>query len=220
MYFIDRTALGKTLAGGLQEFRGKDAVILCLKDSSLMTCLTMAIELRAWVYPLVYVPIYSEDVTRQPLGAINEEGTFCLADETAASELEQLPTEAQTAIRNQRQGAIIAGQRKLSGYGMPLNKQQMNGRDVILVGDVLTNTLPLIVANELLTTVIPKSLSAVVGNATPAVVDVVRISADKTTVLDVISGVVFDDDHYFEHPDAYTPEQKQTITQHIATFWH
>lgn len=220
MYFIDRATLGKTLAGSLQEFRGKDAVILCLKDSSLLTCLTMAMQLRAWVYPLVFVPIYSEDGAHQMIGAVDEDGQFCFDSQTSSTtEIEQLPPEVQTAIRNQRQGAILSTHRQLVSYGMPLDKQRLNGRDVIIVGDVLTSPLPLIVAMQMLSTVTPKSLTAVVGNATPSVVDLVRISADKTTILDVISGVVFDDDHYFEHPDTYTMEQKRTLTQHIATYW-
>lgn len=220
MYFIDRATLGKTFAGSLQEYRGKDTVILCLKDSSLLTCLTAAMQLRAWVYPLVFVPIYSEDGTHQMIGAIDEEGQFCSNPQNSwVTDIDQLPPEAQSAIRNQRQSAILSTKQQLGSYGMGLDKRQLNGRDVILMCDVLTNPTPLTVANQLLRTVVPRSLTIAIGNATPAVVDMIRVSADKTIVLDVLSGVVFDDDHYFTHPDAYTAEQKRTLTQHISTYW-
>lgn len=219
MYFNDRIALGTTLARGLQDFRGKDAVILCLKESSLLTCLTMAKELRAWVYPLVFMPIYSKDNPRLTLGAVDENGKSYLNPEIGINELEQLPTAFKSAVEDQKQEALAAIKQQLASYGMEFDIHHLDGRDVIIAGDIVTSPLPLVVAWQLLDTIVPKSLTIVVGNATPAVADLVRISGDKTTVLDVLSGVVSDDDHYFQHPDSYSLEEKRKLTQHIATYW-
>lgn len=219
MYFNDRVTLGKTLARELQDLRGKDAVILCLKESSLLTCLTMAMELRAWVYPLLFVPVYTQDNAHVMLGAIDEEGVFCSHPAAPLNETEQLPPEALSDVEGQRQTAMATIQESRHKYEMELNKMQMNGRDLIIAGDIVTSTLPLAVAQQFLGNITPKSLAVAIGNATPAVAEQVRITADKTTVLDVISGVTSDDDRYFQHPDSYTPEQKFTITQHIATYW-
>jgi hypothetical protein len=95
----------------------------------------------------------------------------------------------------------------------------LDGRQVILVGDVITSPLPLVVAHELLKDVTPKNLTAVVGNVTPEVAQLVRMSASDTEILDILSGIVFDESHYFEHVDEYTSKQKHTLTENIAAYW-
>ena len=216
MNFVDRSALGNTLAHRLRQFRGKDAVILCLQESSLMTCLTMARQLRAWVYPLIYVPVYTPDVGHKLLGSFDQDGDFCPCSADADSE--DTPETAKI-IKAQRSSAMKQVKKQMASFGMNLDKQAMNGRDVILAADVITSTLPLIVTQHFLKNVAPKSLTAVVGNVTPEVARQVRISADKTDILDILSGIILDDHHYFEHEDTYTEEQKHTILQHIATYW-
>lgn len=219
MYFNDRVTLGKTLARELQDLRGKDAVILCLKESSLLTCLTMAMELRAWVYPLLFVPVYSQDAAHLTLGAIDEDGIFCQYPDGPLNESGELSSEALADVESQRQQAAATIQESRTKYEMELNKLQMDGRDLIIAGDIVTSTLPLAVAQQFLASLTPKSIAVAIGNATPTVAEQVRITADRTTILDIISGVTSDDDHYFQHPDSYTAEQKFTITQHIATYW-
>jgi predicted phosphoribosyltransferase len=220
VYFADRITLGNTLASGLQDFRGKDAIIICLKESSLLTCLTMGMRLRAWVYPLILAPLYSQDTSRSTLGAFDQDGDFCKSPQSnvidnfqaqepaTASEIEAHKSAARSDIKKQ-----------MTEYGMELDKHLLDGRDVIIAGDVITNTLPVAVAQQLLKAVRPKSLTAVAGNVTPDVAQLVRISADETNVLDILSGIVFDDNHYFEHPDSYSLQQKYTLTQNIAAFW-
>ena len=219
VYFNDRITLGKKLSSGLQDLKGKDAVILCLKDSSILTCLTMAKELRAWVYPLVFVPVYSQNAAHRTLGAVDDEGNFYEYFEPSEMEREPLSPEDLAAVEDQKNVAAKSAQKELAAYGMKLDKHRMDGRDVIIVGDVITSTLPLTVAHQFLTSVSPKSLTVVAGNATPSVADLIRVSADRTIILDVLSGVVSDDNRYFQHPDAYTLEQKHTLTRHIVTYW-
>ena len=192
---------------------GKDAVVISLKESSLLTCLSIAMELRAWVYPLVYEPIMSQDSLPILLGAVDEGGVFCPNPEVPTAE------KAEPNIQSQLDSATQAVKQRIDSYGMTLDKQSMNGRDVIIAGDVITSQLPIAVALQLLSGVKPKSLSIVIGNATPEVTEQVRVSGDLTTVLDVLTGVVSDDSHYFEHPDTYTPEQKHMLTEHIAAYW-
>lgn len=228
MNFIDRTSLGDTLAGKLERFRGKDAIIICLQESSLLTCLTIASQIRAWVYPLISAPVYSHDHSRVLLGAFDYEGTFCAVPRPAASPV-GLPADKaaekkakaalDAAIKKQRPAAMKAIQKEADSYGIELDKHRMDGRDVILVADVLTSTLPLALARQLLADVTPSNLTAVIGNATQDVAQLVRTSAAETEILDVMSGIYYDEDHYFEHADSYTPEQKHTLTQHIAAYW-
>ncbi|CAN5339192.1 hypothetical protein BH09PAT4_BH09PAT4_07560 [soil metagenome] len=215
MYFVDRVTLGKTLAQGLQDLRGKEAVILCLKESSLLTCLSMAMQLRAWVFPLLYVPLYAQDNERTVLGVVSADGEFTASNQNitrqAAASSPDLERQKQTALEVLRQ--------KLSGYGMKLDNHSMDGRDVVLAADVLSDPQPLIVGRQLLDAINPKSITVVAGNVTPLVADQIRVSASKTTVLDVLSGVVSDDDRYFQQPDAYSLQEQYKLAQHIATYW-
>jgi len=217
MNFIDRMALGNTLADRLQKLRGKGAVILCLQESSLLTCLTIARRLHAWVYPLIFVPVYSPDTLR-PLGAFDQDGAFCPYPDASEAKTEISP-EMAAIIQKQKPVAMETINSRTASYGITLDKHLMDGRDVILAGDIITSPLPLVVAQQLIKDLSPKSLSAVAGNVTPEVAQLVRISAIKTDILDILSGIVFEDNHYFEHADSYTPEQKHTLTQHIASYW-
>jgi predicted phosphoribosyltransferase len=218
MNFIDRTALGDMLAQRLQQFHGKDAVIVCLQESSLLTCLTIAGQIRAWIYPLIYEPIYTPDHSHKLLGAFDQEGEFCPLPDDLATEAKLSP-EMEAIIKEQRAEAMKSIETLTSSYGLTLDKHSLDGRDVILAADVVTSPLPLLVARQLLKDAAPKTLTAVIGNTTPEVAQLIRISAAETEILDILSGVVFDEDHYFEHTDTYTSEQKHTLTQHVAAYW-
>lgn len=220
MYFNDRIALGKVLTSGLQDFRGKDAVIVCLKESSLLTCLIMAMEIDAWVYPLVYAPVTTQDISRRVVGAIDEEGSFVINPDIPEASEETIPESIASLAESQKNTAMQAVNAQRTEYDMKFDKHRMDGRDVILASDVLTSGLPLAVGANLLRGVNTKSLTAVVGNATPSVAELVRVDADRTTVLDILSGVAADDEHYFRHQDDYSLDQKRVITKHIAAYWH
>lgn len=219
MIFMDRVTLGKKLARDLQKYRGKDAVLLCLTEDSLLTSLAMAVELRAWVYPLLYAAVYSPLVPSKLLGAYTDDGDFCLNPEMKETMISELAPEEQKAIKDQQRPASNALHVKKQSYEMTFTTSIMEGRDVIIVGDIITTSMPLSVALKMLQSVHAKSVTAVVGNATIEVATYVRLCATKTTVLDVLSGPIRDKSHYYEHTDGYTYEQQRLLTKNIATFW-
>jgi predicted phosphoribosyltransferase len=206
------------LAKHVQQYHRKNAIILCLQESSLLTCLTMAKQLHAWVYPLIYAPIYTPNHAHQLLGAYDQDGKFIPLPGGSTSD-SNVSEEMEKVIAGQHAEAMKSNKSQASKYGITLDKHRMDGRDIILVGDVVTNKLPLLAAQQLLKSVSPKSVTAMVGNATPDAAQLVRISAGKTEILDILSGVFYSEDHYFEHADKYTPEQKRAITQNIAAYW-
>jgi predicted phosphoribosyltransferase len=53
VYFISRYELGKTLASKVQHLRGSEPIIVSLKDSGLLTAISVASKVRGWVYPLL-----------------------------------------------------------------------------------------------------------------------------------------------------------------------
>lgn len=219
MLFNDRTALGKKLAGALQQYRGKDAVVLCLKDRSLLTSVMVAADLRAWVYPLLSVPVYSQDLTRQLYGAYDQDGEFCINPEAIEQRLEEFSPDTRAYIESQRTNAIYQITDQAAKFEMTFSKEVMQGRDVIIVGDIINSTMPFALARQLLSSIRPRSISVALGGTTPQGAAAARLLAEEPVILDVISGVLLDDEHYFEHPDAYDLEQKYALTQHIAAYW-
>lgn len=219
MNFTSRISLGHTLAQKLERFHGAGAVILCLQESSLLTCLVMAKELRAWVFPLVYATVTMPAGVHQVLGAITQDGEFCAEPDSPAAQA-HVPADVARAIKSQRPAALKSIRAQIKSYDLTLNKHVLDGRDVILAADVVTTAVPLIVANQFLRGVSPKSLTVAVGNAAPQAAQYLRLSAMQADILDILSGVVFDENHYFELADTYSPHDKRLITKHIAAFWH
>lgn len=222
MNFTDRSSLGDMLARRLQRLRGKDAVILCLQENSLLTCLTMASQLRAWVYPLIYAPVYTPDDAHRVLGAFDQDGVFCplpevLNDDPLAEP--EVPAEVTKIVDKQRPAALKTMRTETANYGMLLDKHRLDGRYVILAADIITNPLPVLVAQKFLEDVRPKGLSAAVGNATTETANLLRMSAAQTDILDILSGRLPDESQYFEQADTYTAKQKHTLTRHIAAYW-
>lgn len=212
MYFTDRVTLGKQMAQGLDKYVGKDAVIICLDEASLLSCLSMARQLRAWVYPLVYEPVYSKNGAYTLIGAVDAKGEIYLHSDTTK--------EAEELVNSQRESAKAAARKKQAAYEMTLDQNILTGRDVILACDVLVDPIPLLIARRMLDHALPKSLHIVIGNASPTVAEQVRMTADETLVLDVLSGVIADKDRYFQKQDEYTIEQKRSLTKHITAYWH
>lgn len=212
MQFVNRMALGGILSDDVAALRGKNAIIVCLKESSLLTCLSMAIKLRAWVFPLVVEPIYAPGPPRRLLGAVDSKGNFYFANEGQ-------PSADGQQIEALKPTAVKLAQQKAAAYDMDLDPRRLDGRDLIFVGDVMTDTLLLSVALQMLKTLRPKSVTTIIGNASAPAAELARLTAAKTQILDVLPGVTMDDDHYFQHPDDYDTGQKQLITKHIAAYW-
>lgn len=218
MRFTDRVTLGIKLAEQLNQLRGNDAVILCLKESSLLMCLTMAKELRAWVYPPLYVPVYSQDGNSRLLGAVAEDLAFVPNPEALDTDGNLSDTDS-AFVEAQRVVSIGSLKQMIASYDMEVDKHLMDGRDVVIAGDVVTNSLPVWVALRLLDSIRPKSISFAIGNASASVAETARIMAPTNIVLDILSGVISEDDKYFEHADEYNVQQKQQLTKYIASYW-
>lgn len=218
MNFTDKTTLGTTLAKRLPQLKHKDAVIVCLQESSLMTCISMASKLHAWIFPLIYAPVYTPDHAHKLLGAFDQDGEFCPLHLGPVSELKTTP-EITDTVESSKKEAMKSIHSQLAAYDMPLDKHSLDGRDTILVADVISDPLPLLVARQFLSSVTPKSWTAVAGNATLQTAQLLRMSAVKSEILDILSGVVSDEDRYFQHADNYTRKQKHTLTQHINAYW-
>jgi len=219
MNYASRVSLGNTLAQRLKKFRGKGAIVVCLERDSLLTCLTIASQIHAYVYPLLYEPIYNEDNIHQPLGAYDQDGELCPLPGGPVAHSEDLTPEMRGMLKHLHVPAVEAVMAEKKKFDMSLDKSALNGRDVILAVDILTSVVPVYVVRKLLSEVTPKSVTAVAGNATLETAQLLRLTAAHTEILDVVSGITFDPDHYFEDRDSYSIDQQHTLTRNIASYW-
>lgn len=208
MRFLSRSTLGFKLANDLRNSKGTDAVVVCLKESSLLTAITVAAQLRAWVYPLAYAPIYASDGSRRILGAFTAAGGVVSLESDGAIRDEKALHLAEHAVSEQVQR-----------IGNLANKDVLNGRSVLFVGDVVVDILPLSVAQDLLTTVQAAKVTVALGNVTAPVAEQARMIADTVVLKDILSSVVQDDDKYFEQADDYSLQQQYELVHNIATYW-
>lgn len=216
MYYISKIDLGFKLAEKLQHLRGTESVIVSLHTKTLSTCVSMASQLRAWVYPLLTERIYLPGDPRV-LGVVNQDGNFCWNPQFSDYEKQEFISEFHGVIEDKKRQAFSLVNRQLSEYGS-LNKKALNGRNVIIAGDVVKDGVEVAAARELLKEVRTNTLVAAGGNVDIFAADSLRLLADDAYFFDIMSNL-FNEDHYFEQPDVYTEEQKKKLVTNIATYW-
>lgn len=219
MYFSDRLALGERLADTLPEIRGTDSIIVCLKESSMMVAIVMAIRLRAWILPLFYEKIPNPMDPSSTLGAMAQSGEFCLQPTISENEYEYIVEEYMAQIEEAKREAMSRLNQAMNDYHGTEDSHVLNNRNVILAGDVMMNPLELEVANIVLKPLTPLAVYGAVGNVTVDVSDRFRLSTNKSSILDILPSSVMGEDHYFESRDAYSDEEKKLFAINIATYW-
>jgi predicted phosphoribosyltransferase len=218
MYFINRASLGLNLSHKLDELRGQDAIVVCLKESSLLTCVYMGARLRAWIFPLLYKEVMSPADERQVLGAVTQDGEFCLHPDIDKYQLESLNMDFFNVIEDRKRTAMTQLNSETRHYQAPFDRHVMNDRPVILTGDIVTDRMELAIARQLLRPLRPKIIYGVAGNVSVDVSDMFHIETQVTQLLDILPNPL-NDDHYFEQPDPYSLEEKRKLALNISTFW-
>ncbi|PID30295.1 hypothetical protein CSA80_02605 [Candidatus Saccharibacteria bacterium] len=219
MYFTDRTALGNALAENLKQLSGTDAILVCLKPSSMMVAIAMAIKLRAWILPLFYESIINPLNPLARLGAVAQNGEFCLDPTITSNDYDYISREYMNQLEEAKRTAYSKLTRAMNQYHGTTDPHILNNRSVVLVGDVMFNGIGLVVAKSLLKPLKPAAVYGSVGNVTIDVSDRFRTMTNETKVLDVLPSSVFGEEHYFEKPDAYSYEEKQALAHNIANYW-
>jgi predicted phosphoribosyltransferase len=209
-------SLGKKLAGPLESIRGTDAIIVCLKTSSLLTCISMATYLRAWIYQLEFEPIENPLDKTKILGAVTDEGDFVLHPDVSRFELEEIEIEFREMVEDRKREAMSALNRRGS---KAYDKHVMNGRTVILTGDILFDSLGIAIMKNIMKPIRPQQIIGVAGNTTIDVSDQFHMETTQTNILDILPHSLFDDNHYFEKLDEYTDEEKRALALNIVNYW-
>jgi predicted phosphoribosyltransferase len=219
VYFSDRIDLGERLADTLVDLRGTDAIVVCLKESSLMVAISMAIRLRAWVFPLFYEKIVNPMDPTATLGAVAPSGEFCLQPSISENEYSYILQEYMAQIEEAKREAMSQLNRSMNDYHGTEDPHILNNRNVVLAGDVMMDSLELEIANIILKPLSPLCVYGAVGNVTVDVSDRFRLATNKSMILDILPSSVMGEDHYFENRDAYSDDEKKLFAFHIAEYW-
>ncbi len=219
MYFNDRMSLGDKLADNLLEIRGTDAIIVSLKQSSMMVSIAMAIKLRAWVFPLFYEPLVNPLDRTKLLGALTQNGDFCLHPDISPGEYDYIIQEFMSTIEEEKRSAMSRLNQAMSQHHGVSDPHILNGRNVVLVGDVMMHRLELEIAKLMMKPLRPARVYGTVGNTTIEVSEAFHLSTDQSHVLDILPTTFMGEDHYFEVADAYSHEEKQLLALNIAQYW-
>lgn len=219
MYFNDRMALGNRLADSLLSVHGTDSILVCLKPSSMMVAIAMAIKLRAWIFPLFYEPLINPLDPTKKLGAIDQNGEFCLHPDITENEFEYIQQEFMAQIEDRKREAMSRLNQAMNEYHGTTDPHILNNRTVVLVGDVMMNSLELEIAKLVMKPLTPAQVYGTVGNVTVDVSDRFHLDTNQSFVLDILPSSIMGEDHYFENQDAYSPEEKQALALNIAHYW-
>lgn len=216
MYFVSRLHLGRTLAAQMIALRGEEPIVLCLKESSLSVSIALATEVHGWVYPLLFEPIIIPGETRI-LGVINQDGELCYNPALSTYEREELEMDYQSVIQDASREAFSRLNQRTDEYGS-LNKEALRGRTVIMCADIVRDQLEIGAANEYLKTIVTQKIVSLVGNVSTDSATALYIASDESKFMDVLPNM-FDDDHYFEQPEAYSIEEQRKLAMNISQYW-
>lgn len=219
MYFNDRMSLGNKLADNLTEIKGSDAILVCLKQSSLMVAISMAVKLRAWIFPLFYEKLINPLDPTSTLGALNQNGDFCLHPNITTNEYEYIQQEFMAQIEEEKRIAMSRLNEVMNAYHGTSDPHILNNRNVVLVGDAMFNALELEIAKLIMKPLTPAKIYGTVGNVTVDVSDQFHLTTNESYVLDILPSSILGEDHYFENQDSYSNEEKQALALNIAQYW-
>lgn len=198
MYYSDRKALGRQLADTLPTTIPCGSVIVCLKPSAMPVCRILAKRLQSWVYDLTYEPVLYPGDPAQALGAVTADGGFCVHPSMSMSEYHYVAQEFQGTLADAKRVAMHRLHQRPAAVDAQVDRWLLHSKPVLLVADILTDTLALAAAKTLFQPLKLQGTFAAVGNSTADVYDYLRLQTDACNVLNVLPGHVFNDDHYFE----------------------
>lgn len=219
MFYPNRQSVGDQLAERLEPiYKDKEAIVFCLKESGLLSCIELAAQLHAYVYIMQYEEVDDPYVITRKLGAVTESGNFVLNPEISQSEYEYISMNFSSVVEEGKRVAFS----KINAKSNPnpnFNKEIFNNRDIFLTSDILRDSFQIQIALDILKPFKPRSVSGAVGNITSSVSDKFHIDTDGVTYLDVLPNSIFDDSHYFDQPDQYSDEQKIQLANNVSLYW-
>ncbi len=216
MYYRNRIDLGSKLSVQLESLKGQEAVILSLKESSMTACIALASQINAWIFPLLTVPIAIPNDPRT-IGVLTEDGVFVWNPDFSPSQRDDIEMNFRPLLEQAKREAHSKVNALSTQYG-EYQKAALNGRSVIILGDIVRDKIEIAAALEFLKSVRYAKLYAVGGNVDAHAADYMHLQADSDVELDVMTNM-FDDGHYFDEQDSYTVDECRQLLINISQYW-
>ncbi len=216
MYFLNRLDLGATIGDRLLDLKGQEAVVIAINDKAITSSISLATQINAWIYPLVTEPVYLPGDPRL-IGLVNADGVFVWNPNFSTGHRADFEMNSFSALDEAKRKAFSAVNRRHGAYG-EIPKSSLNGRILVLMGDIIRDSAELAAAIEFLKDVQFAKLYASGGNVDPQTATFMKIQASHDLQLDILANM-FGDDHYFEQQDSYTADESRQILVNISQFW-
>ncbi|MDO4780779.1 MAG: hypothetical protein Q4A34_00065 [Candidatus Saccharibacteria bacterium] len=216
MYYVNRIELGRSLGGRLQDLKGQEAVVVALKESALTACIGLATTINAWVFPLLSRRITIPGDPRI-MGVVDPSGAFTWSPDLEKMQRDGIELESHAVLEDAKRQAFSELNRIIDSYG-GFSKDALNGRILLLTGDIVEDRVEIAMALEYLKSVRYAALYGLGGNVDAAAADFFHLQTDRSVTLDVMTHM-FPAEHYFEQQDAYTPEEQRQLAINISQYW-
>jgi predicted phosphoribosyltransferase len=216
MYYANRIELGQKLAGRLMDLKGQEAVVIALKESALSSCIGLASQVNAWVFPLLSQHVLVPGDPRI-MGLIDPSGTFTWNPDLEKVERDGIEMESHGVLEEAKRQAFSRLNRSLEQFG-EFSKDALNGRTLLLTGDIVEDRIEIAMALEYLKSVRYAKLYGLGGNVDAQAATYFHLQTDQDIALDVMTHM-FPAEHYFEQQDAYSPEECRQLAINISHYW-
>jgi hypothetical protein len=177
----------------------------------------MAIDLHAWIFVIYNEMIPDPYAQDRMLGALIETGEFVLNPAISQIEYEYIYSEFSSKIEQMKREAMSRLNR--TSQVNSIERTFINGHKVLMMDDIFRDEMGIAIAKALLKPLSPSHIEGAAGNIMPEPSTKLYIETQGATYMDVLPADLFDDNHYFEQPDAYTSEQKLEFIKSISTYW-
>lgn len=217
MYFASRAQAGRMLASKVaKKYLEEKCAVVALTDGGVMVGLQIARQLRCVLCLLASAEIL---LPREPqaIAGITAGGVVAYNHGYSQGELDELVGEYYGFIEKEKL-VQMHDLNHLLGTGGTIDKQQLEGKHVIMVSDGLKTGFEVDLAAQFLKPVNIKSMVVVTPFASVQAVDRMHVLADDLYCLNVIEDYI-DTDHYYDVQDIPEHEAILKTISEIVENW-
>lgn len=217
MYFKNRAEAGRKLAKQLEDYKGKETVVVALSEGAVIVGAQVAMRIHANLVLMLSENIY---LPGEPdaIAALGSTGNFAYSDMFSTGQIEELAAEFHNFIDQQR----LEKMHHLNimvGKDGEIRKEYLRHHIVILVADGLPNGFSLNVAADYLKSVAIKKLIVATPLASEAAIDRMHLVGDEVQCLSVVQNYMTTD-HYYEDNTIPRVDDMFKVVKNISIHWH
>jgi predicted phosphoribosyltransferase len=200
----------------VKDYEGKPCAVVALSEGGVMVGAQIALKLKA-ILSLLLVESIDLPAENDPIGAINEKGSFTYNKAYSAGEIEELMMDYRGFLEDQKRVGLTR-MHTLLGAGRGLRPELLKDKHILLVSDGMNSGFALDLAMEFLKPLTYRELVVVTPIASPEAVDRMHVIADKIYCLSVVDNYL-NTEHYYERQDVPRREDVVKVVEEIMEQW-